>query len=241
MFDKLVKLDELWSTINDMYQNEKEISFFYSRNITDRQPDPEEVELAFLLQNSGPSDTDTLARLVKRYATDLYRWVGILLLYRGSRLPSPSEILSVLISIFSIAYKLPEKFHGQAKVSNWLFALGYQEVIKYWRNIARKRNIPSLAQTSLYEAPTYVQKDPYWQSLDRLPEKFLLPLVLRYCFELDIPAIAHILKISEKECHLRLARARDQLCVMPADAHMIEPIQLSWMVFCQMIKQNLAY
>lgn len=208
-----------------MYQSEMEISFFYSRNITDRQLDPEEVELAFLLQNSGPSDKDTHARLVKRYATDLYRWVGILLLYLGSRLPLPTEIVSVLNSIFSIAYKQPEKFHGQAKVSDWLFSLGYQEVIKYWRNIARKRNIPSLAQTSFYEAPTYVQKDPYWQSLDRLPEKYLIPLILRYCFELDIPAIAHILKISEKECHLRLVLAREQLCVTPVDAHMIEPIQ----------------
>ena len=72
-----MKIDELWSTISTMYAlNERKGNVFWGENLL-RSNIPEEIELAFLVQNSHPNDEAILKRLAESYASELGRWMNL--------------------------------------------------------------------------------------------------------------------------------------------------------------------
>src|SRR4030042_1564221 len=63
-------------------------------------------------------------------------------------------------------------------------------------------------------------------SVDRLPEKLLQPLLLRYLFDLGIPEIAQILNLQIILIHERLVAGRKFLMINKPESHMESDIQV---------------
>lgn len=67
---------------------------FFRKKDSLRVENPEDIELAFQLQNAPTIDSQLLERMVYRHANELLKWVGILLYYRNMELHSQEEIRS---------------------------------------------------------------------------------------------------------------------------------------------------
>ena len=190
-----------------------------------RQVDPEDIEIAYLLQNMQADDVDTLKRIVHRYAKNLYKWIGVLLFYQQSVVPRHEEILSMLQTTFVYATNHIDQFHGQVSVMDWLFAISFQ-VVKGNKWNFRLRNIQNSKEKIEESVITEDnENDNYWQSLDTLPDKIRLVFILRYLFDLGISDIAHVLNIQTKDVHMRLLRARKHSFVNRIDSHNGHQIQ----------------
>lgn len=199
--------------------------YTFSRNDLLRSDTPEETELAYQLQHSAPNDPDILERLVRLYSGDLYNWVGALLYYRKMTYPSHGEIISVLKKVFGKALAHVEQFHGQARVSSWLFSISYQVAMRHKNN----DKMGHLVQGGkyLYEnAPVSDLKTTAdWTNQDDLPEKVRSTVLLRYLFDLALPDIANILNVQINQVHRRLVFGRNRLLGNPAESHREAQIQ----------------
>ncbi len=208
-----------------MQDRDNAARYYLRRNDPFRMDDPEDTELAYQLQNSTPNDPDVLERMIRLYTGDLYNWVGILLYYRKKAAPAHAEILSVLKKVFNKALAHVEQFHGQAKVSTWLFAVGYQMVrhneFRNWMNNMGQGGKDGNENANLPEHPKLAD----WKSLDHLPEKIRSALILRYLFDLGLPDIANILNIQVINVHRRLVSGRNRLFVNHNPSDMEPQIQ----------------
>ena len=183
-----------------------------------RQVDPQDIELAFQMQNATSIVPDLLEKMIHLYTINLYRWVEVLLFYRNMVVPSNEEILNTLGMIFTRAITHIDQFHGKASVSDWLFNVSLLEVGGYrdWNRLADLRKIiTGRDDDNLSSEPA----SDYWRNIDGLPEKHRWPLILRYLFDLDVPDIAEILHIQLSEVHSRLSNARKQLLTDPIASH----------------------
>jgi DNA-directed RNA polymerase specialized sigma24 family protein len=196
---------------NDLHNNYR----LFDRH---RQVDPEDIELAFQLQNATSVDQNLLGKIVYRYSASLYRLVEVLLFYRKMVAPSHDEILYTLQTIFERSITNIEKFHGSASVLVWLFDVSLQVVADHrtrkWLPDFRKKITSNGDLGVLHEVVSNNCK-----SIDSLPEKLRLPLILRYLFDLDLPDIADILHIQVSEVHLQLINGRKQLLTNPIVSH----------------------
>ena len=215
------KSDEDWSTITGMHDQNEVMKSYFTHKDPSKGDDPEAVELAYWLQNSAPNDPAVLERLVYRYAAGLYTWVEILLFYRRMVKPPQAEILSRLKSIFRIAIKDVEQFHGKESVSDWLYAIAYQAIrgSKSTRESNINRSGPDKA-SALQNTMDASEID-----LGKIPERVRSALVLRYRYELGLDDIANILAISRNEVHQRLIKGRKQLTAYPLRSHSEQKIQ----------------
>jgi WD40 repeat protein/DNA-directed RNA polymerase specialized sigma24 family protein len=199
---------------------------YLRRNDPFRQVDPEELELAYRLQNLQPGDKkELLGRLIAHYAAGIQRWVEVLLVVRGMYKPTPEEVLSVTRQTFVKALQQVDQFHGQASVNLWLFRIAYKFVIE---NKQRRRLEMALHRADGSAMESLLLSDPfaaYWESVDRLPDKYRLPLILRYLFDLDVSDISYIVSLRGKDVQKRLSTARHELLVNPALAHYRKQIQ----------------
>ncbi len=91
-----------------------------------RVENTDDTELAYNLQNSTPNDPELLRRLLKHYAAEIYLWAYALLYFHNKNEPTHEDILAIVRQVFIQAISHPDKFHGQASISSWLFALCYQ-------------------------------------------------------------------------------------------------------------------
>jgi WD40 repeat protein/DNA-directed RNA polymerase specialized sigma24 family protein len=181
------------------------------------QVDSEDTELAFQLQNATSMDQGLLEKIVYKYSARLYRFVKVLLFYRKMVNPSNDEILNTLRIIFEKSITNIKKFHGSTSVSDWLFEMSFSVVAD-----TRTRNwLPAFFKKKSYRNPGVLREvvSDNCNSIDSLPDKYRLPLILRYLFTLDLHDIADILHIQVGEVHLRLNNARQQLLTDPIAAH----------------------
>lgn len=190
-----------------------------------KQENPEAVELAYRLQTAPPDDIDLLKQLVYQFAGGLYRWVGIQLYYRDMVFPSREEVLSVLVKLFRQAIKQVDQFHGQERVSDWLFGIGYHSIKLPQKNRWSQVYTQAKDQTEYQLELSDSAGSSYGFSFDRLPERIRTPLILRYLFDFGIPEIANILNIQQQEVHRRLVSGRKRLMAEPVTAHQDRQLQ----------------
>ncbi len=190
-----------------------------------RSADHEDTELALQLQNIQLDDQNVLDRIIYHYAAQLYKWAGVLLYYHQLIEPRREEILDNLKAIFVYAFKHANQFHGQASVINWLFGISHQ-VIKNNKSKTQGAALFTEQQRNDFNGiPVVKLRDAYWKSVDRLPEKLIQPLLLRYLFDFGIPDIAQILNLQINVIHERLVAVRKSLMVNKPESHIESDIQ----------------
>jgi hypothetical protein len=143
----------------------------------------------------------------------------------GKDKSSQEEVRLILVNIFVNAFQHAEQFHGQASLTNWLYAIAYQVVGRYKRQQILKKSLRGIDVFCKGTVQTNDAHAAYWESVDRLSDKIRLPLILRYMFELEISDIAYILDIPEKAIHRHLSTARHRLLVNPTYSHLHKQIQ----------------
>lgn len=208
-----------------MQDRDNAARYYFRSNDPLRSDTPEETELAYQLQNSTPNDPELLERIVHLYSGDLYNWVAVLLFYRKMTYPSHGEIISILKKVFGKALVHVEQFHGQAKVSSWLFTISYQ--------MAKRQKIRDETDHLDQGGKNYpenaalsdMKKSTDWPNLDDLPEKIRSAVLLRYLFDLGIPDIANILNVQIKDVHRRLVYGRNRLLGKTTESHLEPQIQ----------------
>ena len=208
-----------------MQDRDNAARYYFRSNDPLRSVTPEETELAYQLQNSTPNDPDLLERIVRLYSGDLYHWVAVLLYYRKMTYPSHGEIISILKKVFGKALAHVEQFHGQAKVSTWLFTISYQ--IAKHQKISDETKYLDQGGKKYYEKAAVSDQQTLadWPNLVDLPEKIRSAVLLRYLFDFGIPDIANILNVQIKDVHHRLVYGRNRLLENTTESHLEPQIQ----------------
>ena len=209
-----------------MYHHEETKSKYIQDDDLYRSADHEDTELAFQLQNIQLDDQNVLDRVIYHYAAQLYKWAGVLLYYHQLIDPRREEILNNLKATFVYAFKHANQFHGQASVINWLFSISHQVIKNNKRKTQGAAQFTEQQNIDNNGIPVGKPIDAYWKSVDRLPEKLLQPLLLRYLFDLGIPDIAQILNLQIKVIHERLVTVRKFLMVNKPESHIESNIQV---------------
>ncbi len=214
-----MKSGEHWSTIVGMGDRQEFGSGYSQRDDPFQKADSEEIELAYWLQNSPPRDRGLLDRLVKRYAAQLYRWLGVLLYYRDPSDSLKDKVFSILEKVFSTAIEHPDQFQGTESIFSWLLAICYQTEKQWGSYLVKLNTLNHRGSTKGAEQITPNTLPVEWERLDRLPNKIRQPMILRYLFELQVPEIAIALETRQKEIHQRLAAGRRQLMTGVTPGH----------------------
>jgi len=123
---------------------------FLSKKEISKADDPEEIELAYWLQNLTGNDPSGFIRLINRYAGILYQWVEVLLYHRWKVAPSREEVLSQLENVFEYASRHAEQFSGNQSITNWLFT-NSSNVLSQGSRHSRRRDGLSENDQPFYE------------------------------------------------------------------------------------------
>ncbi len=187
--------------------------------------DPEDIELAYWLQNAPPNDPHLAQQLVQRYAGELYLWISFQLNNGESAVPLKEYIFSLLKKVFTTAASHTDQFQGTESIFTWLAAIASQAVSQWrpgagWKVIRDERG--SLAEE---QGDSSHVKSVDWAIWEKLPKKVRLALILRYLFELKLPDIALVLDLKEKQVHRQLGFGRMTLMAMPTRPHFTRQIE----------------
>jgi WD40 repeat protein/DNA-directed RNA polymerase specialized sigma24 family protein len=184
---------------------------------------PDDIELAFQLQNLNLDDPMILKRLVEFYGADLGKWIRILLYYQNNTDPTPEQYFAMIKETFHRAINHVDEFHGQSSVFNWLFGIGYQMAKRKQRD-DRLKNLIQL-RNNINKNFSKQPVSDIWRKFDDLAEKIRTVLILRYLFVIELCDIACILDISEQEVQQRLVSGRGKLFSNPSSPHMKREIE----------------
>ena len=161
-----------------------------------------------LIEQSRSGDSAAFGQIVRRYQGIVSGVVyGILGDFHKSE--------DIAQETFLIAWKKLDELREVEKLPGWLCAIA--------KNLARQTRlqqakIPTVPVSLASEIET--ADDParllaqseqnrlIWNALEKIPEKYRLPLVLFYRSEQSVPEIALALELSENTLHVRLNRAR---------------------------------
>ena len=218
-----MKIDELWCTISAMHAlDDRKGNGFWGQDPL-RSETAEESELAFQVQNSQPNDPSLLRRLVEFYASDLGKWIRILLYYRDHLFPTSEQVFPILKETFQHAITHTSEFYGRASVYNWLFGISYKIVKQHtlagkFKRLFRSRKQESKTSSAKSEGEKLLK-------FGRLTEKIRSVLILRYLFGLEISDVAAILNHNSQEIHRLLIVGRRRLFAIHKPLHKQAEIQ----------------
>ncbi|MCL2120331.1 MAG: sigma-70 family RNA polymerase sigma factor [Planctomycetaceae bacterium] len=165
-----------------------------------------------LIEKSRSGDRDSFGQIVRQYQGIVSGIIyGILGDFHKSE--------DIAQETFLIAWKKLDELRDMEKLPGWLCGIA--------RNLANHHRIrqPKVQTVSVAEAVEIAEKkdDParilaqseqnrlIWAALEKIPEKYRIPLVLYYRREESIPEIADALEISKEVLSMRLTRARKYL------------------------------
>jgi len=131
-----------------------------------------------------------------------------------------NDIEDAASETFLAAFQSIHRFHGNAKLSSWLWSIAYRKAVTIRRN---KKSTQMLNKDWLNEIPmgegtgsdsffeTKEQSDLIWGAVRRLPENWGAVVVLFYREDKSIPEIAEILAIPANTVKTYLDRSRKKL------------------------------
>mgnify|MGYP006290671639 CR=1 FL=1 len=183
-------------------------------------------ELVFQCLNG---DSDAYAVLVKRYQQAVYATA----FYYAGRYSGADDVVQ---EAFWEAYRNLRKLKEPERFGAWLKGITTR-VAANWlrRNVSRKRNItplPHRRTLTMEEAREGVENDTHervHRAIDALPERYRLPVVLRYMQELSYDEISRFTGDSRDEIRGILSRANARLRdILAAPMEMDEEGELPW-------------
>ncbi|HDP35413.1 MAG TPA: sigma-70 family RNA polymerase sigma factor [Candidatus Hydrogenedentes bacterium] len=156
-------------------------------------------------------DHDAFAALVRRYQAAVYATA----FYYAGRYGGAEDVVQ---EAFWEAYRSLQKLKEPAHFGAWLKGVTTR-VAANWlrRNISKQRNItplPHRRTLSMEEARQGVEHDDYervHRAIDALPERYRLPVVLRYMQELSYDEISRFTGDTRDEIRGMLSRANAML------------------------------
>ncbi len=157
------------------------------------------------------NDHDAFAVLVRRYQSAVYATA----FYYAGRYNGAEDVAQ---EAFWEAYRSLKNIKEPERFGAWLKGITTR-VAANWlrRNVSRQRNItplPHRRTLSLEEARKGVENDDYervHRAIDALPERYRLPVVLRYMQELNYDEIGRFTGDSRDEIRGILSRANTLL------------------------------
>lgn len=152
-------------------------------------------------------DADAYAVLVRRYQSAVYATA----FYYAGRYNGADDVVQ---EAFWEAYRNLRKLKEPERFGAWLKSITTR-VAANWlrRNVSRQRNItplPHRRTLSMEEARQGVENDEHervHRAIDALPERYRLPVVLRYMQELSYEEISQFTGDSKDEVRGMLSRA----------------------------------
>lgn len=101
------------------------------------------------------------------------------------------------------------KLRRPDRASSWLTRIVVNECISQRRR--RRREIITSTIEELGYEETYPSDSEIWKTVNRLPDKLRIPLLLFYYHDLGFKEISSVLGLNEATCRVRLYRARTKL------------------------------
>ncbi len=164
-----------------------------------------------LVKQCLDGDADAYAVLVRRYQPAVYATA----FYYAGRYNGADDVVQ---EAFWEAYRNLRKLKEPVRFGAWLKGVTTR-VAANWlrRNVSRQRNItplPHRRTITMDEARQGVENDEHervHRAIDALPERYRLPVVLRYMQELSYDEISRFTGDSREEIRGMLSRANAQL------------------------------
>jgi WD40 repeat protein len=195
--------------------------------------DPEEIELAYLLQNMHGIEPALVNRLINYYGNTVYQWVEILLYYRVQNfhahqlkfIPAREQVLPVLGDVFRYAVRHVDEFHGNQSIKDWLFAISLQ-VVKGWRPKRTIKDYPGQGEASSDRDISALPLIPAeWVVMDRFKKDQRIAMILRYQFCLSLADISQVYSHPVKDIHNWLSSGRSKYLRKSSSAHLKHDLQ----------------
>lgn len=123
------------------------------------------------------------------------------------------EASALTQAVFVKAYFNLKTFRFEYKFFSWIYRIGINEAINHLKTERRYADL-ALLREPVVEADDEVYSEKQQllqQTVDQLPDKFRLLIIMKYFDELSYKEIAFIMKIEEKKVRSRLYEAREIL------------------------------
>ncbi len=176
-----------------------------------------DVQDEILVQRCLAQDDRAFSELVRRHQDGIYRlayhWAG-----------NRDDALDLCQECFIHLYRVLPKYDSRYRFSVWLYKVATNQCINWLK--ANRRNRAVLSLSSLLAdggepadpvpslEHTVIRKEERQQVLravESLPEKYRMPVLLRYLGEFSYKEIAAILGITIKNVEIRLHRSKAML------------------------------
>jgi RNA polymerase sigma-70 factor (ECF subfamily) len=183
---------------------------------THRHPGGEdEIRDATLAERARAGDADAFATLFRRYQVDVSRVCRRLLGVETASEDAVSES-------FLRARRALDGFAPDRPFRTWLLSIASHHCIDQLRRRSREQKIFDSRESTADEwadpGPSPLrrlvareERDRLLTCIEELPEKYRLPLVLRYFSEMDYAAIADVLGVERVQVGTLLLRGRRRL------------------------------
>ena len=184
---------------------------------------PEADDLASeeaLVEGLRRGDEDAFATLIRSYG-------GRMLAAARRILPTEEDAQDAVQEAFLSAFRKIDSFQGDARLGTWLHRVGINAALMKLRSLRRRREhgvdelLPRFTEGGHFQAPprswSEAADEPVLreelrrkvrEAIERLPDNYRIPLLLRDIEGLDNEAVAAELGVSVNAAKIRVHRAR---------------------------------
>jgi RNA polymerase sigma-70 factor (ECF subfamily) len=157
-------------------------------------------------------DEDAFSEVIRRFQAPIY---SLLIRMLGNE----EDAQEMLQLTFCRVYRYRDKFDPERKLVNWIFTIASNLAKKEWRRRSRWINVP-LEHVSLtssgktaphYDAGRVELMASIEEAVDRLPEHYREPFILREVEQMSYEDIAEVLGVRLGTVKSRINRARSRL------------------------------
>ena len=176
-----------------------------------------------LVQRVLAGSDEAFRALMTRYQTNIYR---LAYYWTGNR----DDAQDLTQECFIHLYKVLGRFDSRYRFPVWMYKVCTNRCINWIKANRRAReivpfshlteqalDIPDTAPGPAEAAFSGELKQKLLETVESLPEKYRVPIVLRYLEDFSYKEIAAIMDISVKNAEIRIHRARKMLCDLLRD------------------------
>lgn len=173
------------------------------------------MDIVEIVQRMRRGDAMAAQELVQSYHSEIFRLAL-------SILDDPAEAEDITQDVFIRAINALDSYRGDSAFKTWLFSITVNVCRRRWRQRKTRERLIQLLQSvfplihanSVQPEEIVIRREnkaELWKAVDRLGEKYQLPLILFYGHELPVAEIAQVLGVPIGTVLSRLHTARARL------------------------------